>query len=114
MLKSRIPKITGELAVAVDAAIVAGAHRVAATAEQRLGSHRVSGELEQQVHVLDRKREGVYVVAGDRSDPSFAFYAHMLEFGTTHSPPYPFLVPSLEAHHEDIVASVTAAVRRVT
>jgi HK97 gp10 family phage protein len=114
MLKSRIPKITGELAIAVDAAIVASAQRVAADAEQRLGPHRISGELEQQVHVQDRKREGVYVIAGDRRDPSFAFYAHMLEFGTTHSPPYPFLIPALEAHHEEIVAAVTAAVRRVT
>ena len=74
--------------------------------------HRRTGELEQQVHVDDQKREGVYVVAGDPSDP-IAFWGHMLEHGTSHSPPYPFLVPALEENEEAIKGAV-AAVRSVT
>lgn len=103
-LKSRIPQIVTDLKVLVDEAVVEGAHWVRDSAEERLRVHRRTQELENQLHVDDRKREGVYVVAGDPKDPSFAFYGHMLEHGTTNAPPYPFLVPSLEEHREGIVA----------
>jgi HK97 gp10 family phage protein len=111
MLKSRIPKIVGEMAVAVDAVVVAGAQRVADNAAMRV--RRREGELARQTHVDDRKREGVYVLAGDPKDPSFAFYGHMIEFGTSHSPPYPFLVPALEDEHELIVDDVRAVLGRL-
>jgi hypothetical protein len=55
----------------------------------------------------------VYVLAGDPKDPSFAFYGHMIEFGTSHSPPYPFLVPALEDEHELIVDDVRAVLGRL-
>jgi HK97 gp10 family phage protein len=102
-LKSRIPQITIEIRVLVDEAIVQGAHQVAEDAAIRLRPHRRSGELEDQIHVDERQREGVYVIAGDSRDPSFAFYGHMVEHGTSHSPPHPFLVPALEENRDPIV-----------
>lgn len=108
---SRLGEIAADLPVRVDAAIVRGAHLVAADAERRLAPHRYSGELEQQVHVDDRQRTGVYVIAGDPKDPSFAFWGHMLEHGTSHSPPYPFLVPALEQNVTAIEGLVRFAMR---
>lgn len=109
MLKSRLPQIAATLPGLVDRAIVQGAHLVAEDAQQRLGPHRVSGELEQQLHVDEGQREGVYVMAGDPKDPSFAFWGHMLEHGTSHSAPYPFLVPALKANEHEIVTLVHGA-----
>jgi HK97 gp10 family phage protein len=111
LLKSRLPAIASELKIAVDAAIVKGAHAVAADAERRLEPHCRTGELEQQVHVDEAQREGVYVVAGDPKDPSFAFWGHMLEHGTSHSPPYPFLVPALEENRTAIEQLVRVSLR---
>ena len=110
---SRLGEIAAELPSRVDAAIKHGAELVAADAETRLGPHKVSGELEQQVAVDDREREGIYVLAGDPSDPSFAFYGHMLEHGTSHSAPHPFLVPALEASQSEIENLVMVALRSV-
>jgi HK97 gp10 family phage protein len=108
-LYSRLGEIAAELPSRVDAAIVHGAHLVAEDAERRLAPHRLTGELEEQVHVDERQREGVYVIAGDPADPSFAFWGHMLEHGTSHSPPYPFLVPALEANQSEVENLVKAA-----
>lgn len=113
MLKSRLPEIAAALPGRVDAAIVQGAHAVAADAERRLEPHRQSGELARQLHVDEDQREGVYVVAGDPRDPSFAFYAHMVELGTSHSAPYPFLVPALEENVSAIEGLVRTALRTI-
>ena len=110
-LKSRLPQIAAELPRAVDRVLVAGAYAVAASAQQRLEPHRRTGELEQQTHVDESQREGIYVVAGDPSDPSFAFWGHMLEHGTSHSAPHPFLVPALEGNRDEIVTATAAALR---
>jgi HK97 gp10 family phage protein len=108
---SRIPKFVAELPTTLDAALVEGAHLIADDAEERLRPHHLSGELERELHVDDTHREGIYVLAGDPSDPAFAFYGHMLEFGTSHAPPYPFMVPAFEANRDAVVSLATAAVR---
>jgi HK97 gp10 family phage protein len=113
VLKSRLPEIAAALPRVVDAAVVKGAHQVAADAERRLRPHRLSGELGDQIHVDDRQREGVYVIAGDPADPSFAFYGHMVEHGTTHSAPHPFLVPALEENQNEIVRMVRTGIGRL-
>jgi HK97 gp10 family phage protein len=110
---SRIPQIASELAVAVDTALLAGAEKVRADAETRLEPHRLSGALEDQIVVDDRKRAGIYVRAGDPKDPSFAFWGMLLEHGTEHSAPYPFLVPALEENREHITGEVKAAIGRL-
>lgn len=110
-LKTRLPEIAATLDSRVDAALKAGAEAVAKDAETRLEPHRFSGELESQVHVDDKQREGIYVMAGDPADPSFAFWGHMLEHGTSHSAPHPFLVPALESNRSGVEDLVRIAVR---
>ena len=106
---SRIPKVAASLAPKIDVALVEGARMVAEDAKRRLAPHRLSGELEREVHVDERQRDGIYVIAGDPSDPSFAFYGHMVEYGTSRSAPHPFLVPALEENHAAIVSLAKAA-----
>lgn len=108
---SRLPRIAAELAPVVDAALRHGADLIANDAEVRLQPHKLSGELEREVHVDDRKRAGIYVMAGDPKDPSFAFYGSMLEFGTSHAAAHPFLVPALEAHRGDVISLAAAAIQ---
>jgi HK97 gp10 family phage protein len=108
---SRIPQIAAALPSVIDAALRQGAELIADDAETRLAPHKLSGELEREIHVDDKQRDGIYVVAGDPSDPSFAFYGHMLEFGTSHSAPRPFLVPAFEANRDNVVSLATAAVK---
>lgn len=98
MLKSRLPEIAATLPGRVDAALKAGADLVAEDAIVRVHPHRLGGELEDAIHVDDRQREGIYVIAGDDT----AFYGHLVEHGTSHSAPYPFLVPALEANQDRI------------
>ena len=109
---SNLPRVTARIVSAADAAIVAGAEMVKEEADVRLESHRLSGELERQTHVDARKREGVYVMAGDPKDLDFAFWGGFLEFGQGHGPAYPFLVPALEAKSEAVVKLVARAMRR--
>lgn len=109
--KSRIPRVASALEIAVDAALVEGANRVKDDAERRLAPHRHTGELERQLRVDDRKKAGIYVVAGDPKDPNFAFWGMLLEHGTAHSAPAPFLVPALEENRAGIVTLAEAAIK---
>ena len=59
-------------------------------------------------HHTERTGTGeVSVIAGD----SDVFYGHLVEFGTTHTPARPFLIPAAEANREEVVASVRAALK---
>lgn len=108
VFKSRIPQIMVELPAAVDAAVAAGAHLVEARAKGRVPV--ASGKLRDAIHV---ERDGIaeYEVLGGDGD---AWYGHLVEHGTTHTPPRPFMVPSLEESRKETLALVAGAVRRVT
>ena len=116
MLRSRIPQITVQMEILVDEAIEEGAEEVAQAARNRLQPHHVTGRLEESVH-LDEQRDGVYVVAGGGRDATIpyrardVFWGHFLEFGTSRSAPYPFLVPSLEERRTGIVQRVHGALK---
>lgn len=110
---SRLAEISAELPKLVDDALKEGAELVAADAERRLEPHRLSGALEGQIYVDDKKRAGIYVRAGDPKDPSFAFYGHLIEFGTSHSPPFPFLVPALEENAGTVERLARVAIGRL-
>lgn len=110
MLRSRIPQIVVEIEHFVEDAIEEGAEDVRAAAEARLQPHRVTGRLAEETHV-HKEPEGFYVVAGD--DTGDVFWGHMLEHGTSHSPPYPFLVPSLEERRGRIVNRVSGRLRNL-
>lgn len=118
---NRLPEIIAELPVAVRAALVQGAQRVAQSAKDRVPED--TGDLERAIHVEIAEdptdaavlsgravlEGGVYVVAGDDK----VFYGHMVEHGTTHSPPHPFLVPALEENRAAIQEEIAAALRKV-
>jgi HK97 gp10 family phage protein len=105
MLKSRLPAIAAELHGLIEAALVPGAQIVAEQAKQRVPVE--SGDLRDAIHV-DTQPEGVYVIAGNRN----VFYGHMVEHGTSHSPPEPFLVPALEANQKTVVELAKQALKR--
>jgi HK97 gp10 family phage protein len=97
---NRFPQIIAELNPKVEAALDVGRHAIALDAQSRV--HVDSGDLRNAIHVDDK-----YVVAGD----SNVFYGAFEEFGTSHSPAHPFLVPAAEAKREEVAALVTAALR---
>jgi HK97 gp10 family phage protein len=97
MLKTRLSQIAAELAVRMDAVARAGAERVENGAKVRV--HVRSGALRHAIHV-ERQGRGKYAVLAGDGD---AFYGHMEEFGTAHSPPHPFLVPAIEDARDDVI-----------
>jgi HK97 gp10 family phage protein len=107
MLTSRIPRITVEMLPAVELALKAGAETVAAAARDRVPVE--TGKLRDAIHV-ERDGIGFEVRAGDTD----AFYGHIVEHGSTHTAPHPFLIPALEATRGEVVAEVRAAIKRIT
>lgn len=105
-LTSRLPEIAAELPVRMDAVAKQGAELVEGRAKARAPDRPPIGEgLVEAIHV-ERERAGSYeVVAGDGD----VFYGHMVEHGTSHSAPRPFLVPSLEESRDDVTALAQAA-----
>jgi len=96
-LKSRFPQIAAELPIMADTLAREAAGKVEMMAKERVRVR--SGDLRDAIHV-ERRKLGTYeVVAGDGGD---VFYGHMVENGTTHSPPFPFLIPALEAERDPV------------
>ncbi len=86
----------------VNRAIGMGAEEIASMARLRVPVN--TGKLRDSIQA---KRSGSSwkVVAGDRT----AFYAAMVEFGTSHSAAQPYLIPAAEvgrAHLEELVVVV--------
>lgn len=105
VLTTRIPEIVAELPVKLDEVAEAGANLIEATAKDKVDVD--TGRLRDAIHV-EKVEEGTYaVVAGDRE----AFYGHMLEHGTSHSAPHPFLIPALEEDRPEVFALAAAAIR---
>ena len=107
-LKSRLPQIAAELRPKVSAAVKQGAKLVSDDARARVPIGPPEVHLRDHFHVTRLGGAEYEVSVGGREgdDP---FYAHMVENGTTHSPPQPFLVPALEAHREDVEDLVRVA-----
>lgn len=105
VMQSRLNNITRELPREVDDAIKQGAELVAAAAKANVPKR--TGDLAAAIHVENTGRQEYTVVAGDRS----AFYAHFVEFGTSHSAPHPFLVPALESSKDAIESLVAQSLR---
>jgi HK97 gp10 family phage protein len=106
-LESQLKRIAEELEPEVREALHNGAEQIAEAARVRVPVD--TGHLREAIHVTV-EREGFHVVAGDKE----AFYGHMVEHGTTHSPPHPFLVPAFEENKERLVESVNEAIRKLT
>jgi HK97 gp10 family phage protein len=90
-LKSGIPALISSLDDKTLDAVEEVAERIVEGAQERVPVD--SGELRDAIHVeSDRERKEVRVVAGDND----AFYGHLVEYGTTHTPARPFLTPAFE------------------
>lgn len=106
-LKSRIPEIAVELEAAARKIAHEGADRVAESAVKRVPyDPREPEHIRDAIHV-EEASEGFYVVAGNNK----VFWGHMVEHGTTHSAPEPFLVPALEENLAQIAAEGAAVLK---
>ena len=106
-LTSHIPRISTEIHVRVAAATEAGAKLIEEAAKERVPVK--TGALRDAIHTEFKGDADWAVVAGNRD----AFYGHMVEFGTTHSPAHPFLVPAAEARRMEVQKIVAAALRHL-
>lgn len=106
MLKSRLPQIAVEIDIIIGEAVERGAETVKADARQRVPVQ--SGKLRDAIHV-EPEDDGTYVVAGDED----VWYGHLVEHGTSHTAPRPFLVPALEENRDGIVTRARSALRRL-
>lgn len=106
-LQSRLPAIIAELRPKVSKAVKVGAELIAEEARTRVPVGPPDKHLKDHIHVEREGPAAYYVVAGDDD----VFYGHMVEHGTAHSGPHPFLVPSVEASRDEVVAAVTVALR---
>lgn len=104
MLKSRLPRIAAEMEGRVTGALRAGAELVEAEAKSRVPVD--SGDLRDRIHI-EQDGDDVLVVAGDKQ----VFYGHLVEFGTSHTPARPFLIPALEAKSGEIVEFASRALK---
>lgn len=104
-LKSRLPLIAVELQPKVSAAVKLAAEGIAAHARARAPVGAPDVHLRDSIHVQREGPAGYYVVAGNDE----VFYGHMVEFGTVHSAPRPFLVPAAEDGRDEAVNLVRAA-----
>jgi HK97 gp10 family phage protein len=107
MYRSRLPKIAAELVATMDGIAEGGAMFVSERAKQRVPVD--TGKLRDAIHVERDEFASYAVVAGN----SKAFYGHIVEHGSVHTPPHPFLVPALEESRADIEAAAAAALRKL-
>lgn len=110
---NRLPEIIRELETEVEKAVREAVEElVVPAAKARVPKD--TGHLAEAIHT-ELALEGVYVVAGGRvPGDADVFYGHMVEHGTTHSAPRPFLVPALEENREAITERAAEAVRKAT
>lgn len=107
MLRSRLARIAATLDDHVNTGVREVAEEIAKDAQGRVPV--ASGRLRDAIHVEDV--EGVpgqyQVIAGDDD----VFYGHLVEYGTTHTPARPFLIPAGENKRASLVTRVAARLR---
>lgn len=111
-LESRFPEVIAELRPKVGASIKASAELVEERAKAKVPVGPDPVHLFDAIHV-ERESVGEYsvVAGGPVPGDEDVYYGHMVEFGTSHSAPEPFLVPALEESRPEIEALVTGALR---
>ncbi|MDT8901167.1 HK97-gp10 family putative phage morphogenesis protein [Anaeroselena agilis] len=68
-----------------------------------------TGNLEASIHPLPVEKEGEQIVGAVKAGMEYA--AHV-EFGTSRSAPYPYLVPAVEANKQNLLDTTAAALKR--
>jgi HK97 gp10 family phage protein len=102
MLQSRLSQIAAEIPVAADAVIEANAELLKVKAKERVPVGPGEVHLRDHIHTERGDSPGEwYVVAGDGE----VFYGHIVEHGSVHSAPHPFLIPAAEEVRAEIQAS---------
>jgi HK97 gp10 family phage protein len=109
-LQSRLPKIAASLRPRVSAAVKQGAELVAEDARARVAVGPAPEHIKDHIEVGRHEAAGYYVAATATDDKGRP-YAGWHEFGTANHPPYPFLIPALEANAENIENLVAASLR---
>lgn len=104
--KTRLPKITAELAIKLDAVALAAAQRIEQAAKENVPVD--TGKLRDAIHI-ERDSDGYMVIAGDND----TFYGHIVEHGGAHTSPRPFLVPALENNRNEIIRMASLALRNL-
>jgi HK97 gp10 family phage protein len=108
MFFSRIPQITRDMEPNVAESLRIGAEVVAAAAAA--GAPRGGGihHIADDIHVV-RNGHLEYLVRAGKTD---TFYGHILEHGSVHAAPHPFLVPALRATSHQVVDDVKLGIKR--
>ena len=106
-LESRFPQIAAELAPRVKEATKEAAEIVAEDARRRAPLGPGDMHLRDHITVEPEGIAGYLVLAGNEE----TFYGHMVEFGTSHSAPQPFLLPAAEENVDTAAALVSAVLR---
>jgi HK97 gp10 family phage protein len=96
VVKSRFPNIAKELRPKLDLAVREVARDIGRGAQQRVPVR--TGSLRSAIHV-ERQGLGSYAVIAHSTE---AWYGHLVEWGTRHSAPHPFLTPAAEAAREPL------------
>lgn len=103
-LESRLPEIIAALPQVIDKALEKGAEVIADAERQRVPVR--TGRLRDSIHVERKSAFDYEIVSGDNE----AWYGHLVEFGTSHSPPEPFAIPALEENREPVTILVHAEI----
>lgn len=112
MLESHLTEYANKLNTRLIEALGDGAELVRARAAERAPDAPPFGKgLVEAIHVDDSQAPFLEyaVVAGDHK----VFWGHLVELGTSHSAPHPFLVPALEESRVEILSTLKAAIGHV-
>lgn len=105
--RSRLSEIARAIPLALDTAAETIAGMVADEAKGRVPI--ATGDLRDAIHTERIGQAEYAVVAGGRD----AFYGHLVESGTGHSPPQPFLVPATLETEPAAITLVSAELRAI-
>lgn len=108
MPQNAIRDFTALMQKLVREAELAGAELIAEAAKERVPvDESAQTHLRDAIHVKETE-DGVLVVAGDKTH----WYGHLVEHGTSHSAPHPFLIPALEQEQGRVVGLISEAIRK--
>lgn len=111
-LESRLPAISAGLRPAVSRAVKETAEQVAKDARNRVAMGPPPVHIKDHIEVIRKEAAGYYVAATARDEKGRP-YARWHEFGTKHTPAFPFLVPALEQNRDNAEFLVSNAIRSV-
>lgn len=100
-LVDQLELMSANVKAVIDSALKAAAEPILADARKTTAFKDRSGDLRKSLTVTKTKIKGgqKFVLVGAFN--TGAFYAFMVEYGTTRAKAYPFLAPAFERHREE-------------